>query len=458
MIKTVIKKKIQIILTLSLLATTLVAKVNLDHIDIDSFLNELQPKPTVKLCKDHAQTLDDYIGCLEKNANDNPTVANINFLAGIYASYQMYDKAIKTYEINVAKGDKEATYYLAGIYNEALQQHDKALPYFQMIKEYKDATCQIGGIKAIVKKESWFEFMDERKAKKRTFAFYDNEIKNGNIKAYGCKGLYYNKFEEYKKAEQTFLEGLKQGDSQNLFYLANLYDHYIYDAKKYIHYYEESYKAGNMQAAHNLGATYERSEFKKAIKWYMLSAKSGDLKSLYNIGYVFRINGDGEKAVKVYKKVGELGLPAGNKGVWVYYSKAKEFQKGIEYLTHCTQTGHKECARYLARIYSEDLKEYDKAIEWHIKGYTMGDAESAFDLGLLYDLTLNDNDKAIEWYKKAAALGDVKATYNIGFVYEKELRNQEEALKWYKKAYKLNKEEGSAQMKIEKKLKNLGAL
>ena len=440
------------IFILLLLVSQLFSKVNLDHIDIDSFLNELHAKPTVKLCKDHAQTLDNYIGCLEKNAKDNPTVANINFLAGIYASYQMYDKAIKTYEINVAKGDKEATYYLAGIYNEALQQHDKALPYFEKIKEYKDATCQIGGIKAIVKKESWFAFMDERKAKKRTFAFYDNEIKNGNIKAYGCKGLYYNKFEEYKKAEKTFLEGLKQGDSQNLFYLGNLYDHYIYDAKKYIHYYEESYKAGNMQAAHNLGVTYERSEFKKAIKWYMLSAKSGDLKSLHQIANIYRTNEEPLKALKIDKKVGELGLASGNKSVWIYYWEAKEFNKGIEYLTHCTQTGYKECARFVGRIYDDDLKEYDKAIEWYTKGYTMGDARSAFNLGYLYDKTLNDNDKAIEWYKKATAWGDVDAAYNIAVIYKNEIKDKQKAIKWYKKAYDMGENEAKEQ------LKKLGAL
>ena len=291
--KQTIKTSLKILLTLYLLTTTLLAnpKVDLSSIDIESFLDEFEAKPTVKLCKDHAQTLDNYIGCLEKNAQDNPTVENINFLAGIYATYRMYDKAIKTYEINVAKRDKEATYYLAGIYNEALQEHEKALPYFEMIKEYKDATCQIGGIKAIVKDESWFKFLDERKAKKRTFDFYDNEIKNGNIKAYGCKGLYYNKFEEYEKAEKVFLEGLKHGDSQNLFYLGNFYSHYIYNPKKSIEYYEKSYEAGNNQAAHNLGSTYEtRYSFKKAIKWYMLSAKGGDLKSLYQMGNIYRIN------------------------------------------------------------------------------------------------------------------------------------------------------------------------
>ena len=427
-------------------------KVNLDSIDIDKFLNELQPKPTVNLCRDQAQTLTNYIGCLEKNAKDNPIVENINFLAGIYATYRMYDKAIKTYEINVAKGDKKATYYLAGIYNEALQQHEKALPYFEKIKEYRDATCQIGGIKSIVKDESWFKFLNEKRAKKRTFDFYDNEIKNGNIKAYGCEGLYYNKFGEYKKAEKVFLEGLKKGDTQNLFYLANLYDVYIYNAQKSIEYYEKSYEAGNDQAAHNLGVTYETYDFKKAIKWYMLSAKSGDLKSLYQMGNVYRINGNGATALKIYKKVGELGFWYGYESVWVYYSKAKEFDKGIEYLTHCTQTGHKECARFIGRIYADHLKEYDKAIEWYAKGYTMGDERSAFNLGYMYDKVLNNNDKAIEWYKKASDWGDVDAAYNIAVIYKNEIKDKEKAIKWYKKAYDMGETEAKEQ------LKKLGAL
>ncbi|WP_428739553.1 hypothetical protein [Sulfurimonas sp.] len=443
------------ILILLLLVTQLFSKVNLDHIDIDSFLNELQPKPTVKLCKDHAQTLDDYIGCLEKNAKDNPTVENINFLAGIYASYQMYDKAIKTYEINVAKGDKEAIYYLAGIYNEALQQHEKALPYFEKIKEYKDATCQIGGIKAIVKKESWFEFMDERKAKQRTFDFYDNEIKNGNIKAYGCKGLYYNKFEEYKKAEKTFLEGLKKGDMQNLFYLGNFYNYYDYkyDNKKAMEYYKKSYEAGNDQAAHNLGFNYETSyEFENAIKWYKLSVKRGDLKSLINLGNIYRVNNYGEKALEIYKKAGDLGSEYGYKSVAFYYSEAKAFDKAKEYLNDCIQTGHKECARFLGQVYGDKLKEYNQAKKYYIKGYIMGDAESAFNLGYLYDKVLNDNDKAIEWYKKASDMGYIDATYNIAVIYKKEIKDKEKAIEWYKKA----SDKGDDGAK--KQLKKLGVL
>ncbi|WP_345980454.1 tetratricopeptide repeat protein [Sulfurimonas sp. HSL3-2] len=425
-----------------------------DNIDIDGFLKELKPEPTVNLCKDSVRTNEEYIQCLQEKTDKNSTIDNVNFLAGIYAVNKEYDKAIKTYKINVAKGDKKATYYLAGIYNEALQQHDKAIPYFEKIKDYKDSTCQIGGIKAIVKYESWFKFLDKRKAKKRTLKFYDDEIKQGNVKAYGCKGLYYNSLKEYEDAEKAFLKGLEKGDKQNLFYLGNFYYYYKYNFEKSIHYYEESYKAGNMQAAHNLGNMYERSkEYDKAIPWYIPSAKSGDLKSLYNLANIYRENGKEETALKIYKKVGDLGLEDGYLAVWTYYTKTtKQYNKAIEYLKGCYNTGHKECARSIGRIYDEDLKEYDKAIKWHIRGYEMGDAESAFNLAMLYHVTLKDFKNAIIWYKKASDMGYVKAMNNLAVLYEDDLKDKVKAIEWYKKAA------AQGHKKAKKQLKRLGEL
>lgn len=460
---TIIKSNLKITLILLLFVSNLFARnttVNLDHIDIDTFLNELQPKVTVTLCKDQANTLENYISCLETNAKDNPTIENINFLAKIYASYQMYDKAIQTYEINVKKNDKEATYYLASIYNEALKQHDIARPYFEKIKEYKDSTCQIGGIVSVTKDETPFNFINEYLAKRRTFKYYDSEIEQGNIKAYGCKGLYHNKFEEYDEAEKLFLKGLEKGDKQNLFYLGNLYDYYLIKIPQAMEYYEKSYKAGNDQAAHNLGFMYEaRDKYEKAIKWYIPSVKRGDLKSLINLGNIYRVNKYEETALKIYKKAGNLGSWYGNEAVWVFYSKAKRFEEGIAYLKDRFNRGYKECARLIGRIYKDHLKEYEKAIQWYKKGYIAGDSRSAFNLGYLYDVELKEYDKAIEWYKKASVMGNIDATYNIGYVYEKMLNNKEEAIKWYKKSYKMNKNmDGYFYQKIEKKLKQLGVL
>ena len=433
---------------------------DIKSVDIDGFLKELKPAPTVNLCKKNAQTLNSYVKCVETKAKKDPTVENINFLAGIYAVNREYDKAIKTYEINVAKGDKKATYYLAGIYNEALQQHDKALPYFEKIKEYKDSTCQIGGIMDVTKNETSSESTNRELAKKRTFDFYEKEIKAGNVKAYGCEGLYYNKFEEYDKAEKVFLEGLKKGDKQNLFYLGNLYDVYLVKIPEAIKYYEKSYDAGNDQAAHNLGYMYEtRWKYDEAVKWYMLSAKRGDLKSLYQMGNIYRVNKEEATALKIYKAVGDLGLESGYKAVWVYYTKAKKYDNAVKYLKGCYKTGHKECARYLGRIYADNLKEYDKAKEWQIKGYEMGDAESAFDLGNVYREILKDYPQSIEWYKKASDMGYLDATYNVGAVYKYYLHDKNKAIKWLKKVYKLNKDTSSIlYIKTTRELKDLGAL
>jgi|GEM_PF-2464440 len=394
---------------------------------LDTFLNTLQPLLQEMYCKDRIKNSDEYIKCLRQEIDKNPSIDTINFLAGVYALNKEYDKAIELYETNIANGDKKAIYYVAGIYNEVLKEHEKAKRYFEMIKDYEDSTCQLGGIVAIVKDSTPFAFINNYLAKRKTLKFYDNEIKQGNLKAYGCKGLYYNKHQEYEKAEKVFKEGVKNGDIQSLFYLGNLYGNFIYDIPQSLRYYKQSFEKGNMQAAHNLGVFYERDrQWDEAIKWYKHSAKAGDMKSLYNIANIYRFKDEGENALKVYKKVGEMGFVDGYTAVGIYYRKAKE---------------------------------YDKAIKWHKKAYANGSSVSAFNLGYLYEKTLNDNDKAIQWYEKASEMGNVKGTFNLGVIYEKDLNNTTEAIEWYKKAYEMNTDKtGLVHTKIKNKLQQLGAL
>jgi hypothetical protein len=421
--------------------------------DLDTFLNTLQPPLQENLCKNRVKNSDEYIKCLQQEIDRNASIDTINFLAGVYALKQEYDKAIELYEKNVANGDEKATYYLAGIYNEALKNHEKAKHYFETIKNYKDSTCQLGGIEAIVKESTPFAFINNYLAKRKTLKFYDEEIEKGNVKAYGCKGLYYNKHQEYEKAENVFKEGVKQGDIQSLFYLGNLYGNFIYDIPQSLHYYKQSFEKGNMQAAHNLGVFYEqRRQWDEAIKWYKHSAKAGDMKSLYNIGNIYRYKDEGANALKVYKKVGDMGFDEGHRAVWIYYTEAKEYDKAKKYLINCMAQGNGVCARYLGRIYDDDLQEYETAKQWYIKGYEMGDSESAFNLGFLYSKILNDNDKAIEWYERASEMRNIKAMNNLGFLYEDIFNDIDEAIKWYKKAA------SHGHKKAKHKLQELGAL
>ena len=421
--------------------------------DIETLLSKLQPEPQEQLCRDGVKTDSEYLQCLEEKTKSDPSIDNVNFLAGVYAVKKQYDKAITTYEINVAKGDKKATYYLAGIYNEALKQHDKALPYFEKIKEYEDATCQIGGILAIVKDESWFGFWNERKAKKRTLNFYDDEIKHGNVKAYGCKGLYYNKFEEYDKAEKSFLKGVEHGDTQSLFYLGNLYGNFKFDFQKEISYYEKAAEAGNMQAAHNLGNIYRQSkEYDKAVHWYSLSAATGDRESLLGLGQVLRAKGEIGLGNKVHYALGALGDVRGYTSIGIYYKKNKEYEKAEKVFKACIDKGYGDCAAGLGVMYENNLKDFKQAEQWYLKGYELGSAASTYDLGLFYDETLHDNTKAIEWYGRAYKMGDADAAFNLAILYEKELKDKNNAIIWYRKAYDLG------DTRAKRKLKDLGAL
>jgi len=56
-----------------------------DTIDIDKFLDSIVvPAQKEVMCKDFVKTNVEYIQCLEEKTAYDPTVENINFLAGVY--------------------------------------------------------------------------------------------------------------------------------------------------------------------------------------------------------------------------------------------------------------------------------------------------------------------------------------------------------------------------------------
>ena len=430
----------KLLISLLLSLTTLLASEPI--VEIDTFLNTLErPVQEEALCKDKIKTNKEYLECLKIKTDKDPTTKNINFLAGVYAVKRDLKKAIETYEINVAKGDKKAIYYMAGIINEGLKEHQRALPYFEKIKDYKDSTCQIGGIKAIVGDESWFEYKNKANAKKRTLEFYDKEINERNLKAYGCKGLYYISLKEYKKARDVYQLGIDNGDVSSMFYMGQLYARYIYNPKRSLPYYKSAASMGEAQAAHNLGSYYTRDKkFNEARKWYIKAINLGNDISMMDLAITYIKDKKYDTAEKILMKLGDLGTTKdGYSAIGTIYLDNGDYKKAEEKWQFCIDKGNWDCGAYIGALYKDKYKDKEKAIEWYEKAYKNGSITGALNLGALYRET-KEFEKAKKWNKIAYEGGDAGGAYNMGRLYLKDLKDKEMAIIWMKKAAELGNE------------------
>ena len=426
---------------------------DISKIDIDEVLKNFDKKDKDILCKELVNKKQEYLECVEKEVKNKPTIKNLEYLAGLYVVKREFQKAIKVYEEAIKEGSKKATYSLAGLYNEQTKQRDKAKKLFMSILNYKDSTCQVGGILALKDNDDAFDF-------------YEEQIKKGNYKAYICQGLLHIKQRDYYDAKESYEKLLSLGDKEAYFYLGNLYSAYLLKKGRAIESYTKAAKKledGNERkvlSMYNLGIEYFRFDrYDDAVYWFIQTLKTKKIE--FPIAYkdnaflglvnVYREIDNEKNMKKVLFKMQELGDVTGYINLAIYYKKHKDYKKAEDIFLECINKGYGRCASGLGTMYY-DLGDKDKTKESYMIGVLMEDSHSMSGLGLYYDVFEKDYDKSIYWYKKASKLGVSTAAQNLAWLYEKELKDEEKAKIWFKKAYDLGDKS------LEKKLKKLGVL
>ena len=427
---------------------------DISHINLDETLKNFKEPKTI-LCKKLLNKKEEHLQCVKEKTNENPNIENLEYLAGLYVLQKEYEKAIKLYEEAIKKGSKKSTYYLAGLYNEQIKNRVKAKELFMTILDFKDSTCQIGGILALNDNDDAFDF-------------YEEQIEKGNNKAYICKGLLHIKEQDYYEAKESYEKLLSLGEKEAYFYLGNLYSEYLLLKGRAIDSYMKSAKEGKegaektISSMHNLGVEFLRyKRYDDAIYWFVKALESEDmdfpieykkLDTLATLVYMYRKMKDEKSMIKVLTRLQELGEVGGYLDLAIYYKKAKNYKKAEEIFNICIEKGYGRCASGLGVMYERDLKDYKRAKEAYIIGIELGRHTAMNNLGGYYKKVEKDYDKAIYWFKKSSQLGNSGAASNLAWLYEKELKDKENAKIWFKKAYDLG------DRTLEKKLKKLGVL
>ena len=300
-------------------------------------------------------------------------------------------------------------------------------------------------------------YFDDGNFKKSEF-YYKKAIESG-VSAYQQLGYVYAYQHRYKKAFDTYLQGVTAGDIDCMIYVG--YDYEIgrivkKDIGKAIEYYVMASNLGSATAARNLGNVYyfdmpckdDRAEnVKKALEFYERAFYLGETSVAKKIGYIY-LNveelSDVNKAIEWYEKGLSLGDYSLNFDLAYVYLNDRlpdnDYEKGLSYLREGVKHNNPESIYLQARVYEMGLygiePDSKKYVHFLKKAATLGQDDALLDLGYYYYKKKN-YDKALDCFAECE-LDAVGLYWAIATICEDQRQDYDNALRYYQMAAEEN--------------------
>lgn len=293
---------------------------------------------------------------------------------------------------------------------------------------------------------------------KKAENYYKKAIENG-ICAYQQLGYVYDYQHQYKKAFNTYLEGIDARDIDCMIYVGYNYEvgHIVKkDIKKAIEYYMMASNLGSAIAARNLGNIYyfdmpckddKNENVKKALGFYERAFYLGETSITKKIGFIYLNDEtlkDVKKAIEWYKKGLNLGDHSLNFDLaYIYFNDRfvpHDYEKGYAYLIDGVKNNDPESLYMQARIYEEGwygIKADEKKYIYYLKkAAKLGQDDALLDLGYYYSKRKN-YDKALDCFAEYE-LDTVGLYWAIATICEDQKQDYDNALRYYQMAMEDN--------------------
>lgn len=144
--------------------------------------------------------------------------------------------------------------------------------------------------------------------------------------------------------------------------------------------------SGDTESQCEMGAYYadqsgSHLDYQEAIRWYEAAAEKGTERALFEIGRIYDINGTGidgekDKALKIYKKLAVSGYPTAQCILGMKYRLGdgvrENLNEAAKWLERSALQGHDAAIRNLADLY-RSTGELKRAEKWYSIGAANGD-------------------------------------------------------------------------------------
>jgi len=293
--------------------------------DIQNCLVEL-PEKFKSIFPKIEKYIDDenYNKAIELSNNIENEADGVKFiLLGILnATQNNYPEAEKNWLLAIEKGNTDALFNLALLYNDQ-DKFSEAEKYYLMAIE-KGNTDALFNLAILYDDQE--KLFDAEK-------YYLMAIGKEDKKALNNLAILYDNQEKFSEAKKYYLMAIEKGNTDALFNLALLYQHQekFPEAEKY---YLMAIEKGDIKAFVNLANLYgEIENYSEAEKYYLMAIEKGDINAVFNLAILYKKQGKYIEAEKCYLQAIEKGnIPALNNLAIMYYQANANKAKALEYI------------------------------------------------------------------------------------------------------------------------------
>ncbi|KAJ7943693.1 F-box protein [Quillaja saponaria] len=165
-----------------------------------------------------------------------------------------------------------------------------------------------------------------------------------------------------------------------------------------------------------------RPNIDKALDSFKKGAARGSTMAMVDAGLIYWEMGKKEKAVALYQKASELGDPAGQCNLGIYYLQAQPANpnEAVKWLYRASIAGHIRAQYQLALCLHHVCgveRSMEEAAKWYLKAAEGGYTRAMYNISLCYSFgegLVHSHRLARKWMKRAADRGHVKAQYEHG--------------------------------------------
>ena len=354
-----------------------------------------------------------YLANTELYSDDSFDLAQA-YLDG-YGTKKNLSKAIKWYKKSAKKGNSEAAYSIAKLYEERVEiKKDKHLA---KIWYEKALSLQTSG---------------HTKSQRALVRLYLQE----------------NKIDFDKKVLYSLEEESKRNNPEATYFLAELYSDTLALAKLYsdnsdkfskinkaksLFFYKKVSEMGYAKAQFKLGYMYERkSMYEKdlikkkeyqvsSFKWYEKAAKQKHINAMYKISRSYRYGKTVKKDLNKYQSILNELISLGEKQALLSLAYFNKNQTNIEKSISLYKKAYKqfssiEALEQLTNIYTYRKEDYKKTVYYYKKLYALGKKGYALNIAEIYGKNIKDIKQMNYWYKEAIKIGDMTAVLKYAMV------------------------------------------
>ncbi|CAN1838697.1 F-box protein At1g70590 [Linum perenne] len=165
-----------------------------------------------------------------------------------------------------------------------------------------------------------------------------------------------------------------------------------------------------------------KPDVNKALESFLKGAVRGSSLAMVDAGLVYWEIGEKEKAIGLYRKAAELGDPAGQCNLGIYYLQAKppNETEAVKWLFRASIGGYVR-AQYQLGLCMHQGRGVDcslpEAAKWYLRAARGGYVRAMYNVALCFsvgDGLTHNHQQARKWMKRAADRGHSKAQFEHG--------------------------------------------